>query len=405
MNPILILLTILTGSFFSSPACPPNAIVSEQLTSGSGYFTEIPVTYVRDKILIQVEIGGKARTFLLDTGAPFMVDEALAREMGYREVGSKGLKDASGNRTRVQKVKVPELFLGSTRFSNLPALVYDFRSSLLGCFQIDGIIGSNILKKSVLQFDLAEGVIRLTNKSDKLDVAGSDAISIRLKPKQFNPMVPVRINGEILIWSLLDTGSDDFYSISKEHLAAIQKKGQLTEPALSRTEGSASLGLMGGNESAFEILVGLESLAFQDQPITGQVAIESNHDNDSRIGMRLLERGVLTLDYRKKRIWFKPYPDHEDYRYIQFGLGFVPEGDSWVIREVWSGSDAEREGLVRGDTLLEYGDLTFSGMSVCDVMFQLPAERDKSSIRIKVRHVDGRGDRTYFLRQVTFFGD
>ena len=104
-------------------------------------FTEIPIRVERDKILVTVRVGMPDQTFLVDTGAPFAIDSALAAEMGYSAIGSKGLNDAAGNSTRVKTIRVPAFNLGEVSFTDRPALVYDFGEQPVGMLGIDGIIG------------------------------------------------------------------------------------------------------------------------------------------------------------------------------------------------------------------------------------------------------------------------
>lgn len=386
---------------------PADSSVSEspQSSDGQPVYAEIPFRVERDKILITIRIANTDRTFLVDTGAPFMIDAALAAEMGYAPVGAKNLKDAAGNTARVNALRVPELVLGDIRFSNLQALVYDFRNSLLGCFGIDGIIGSNLLQQSVIQFDWKESKMIITDSASRLDLDMRDAIKIRISAKQSSPFVPVWIQDKLLIWSLLDTGSDDFFTISQRNLSASQKQGLLTGLPLSRSTGSAALGLIGGKDESFELLLDGGSLHIGPVRIADQVAIESNLDDDSRVGMKLLERGRLTLDYKKKRLWFYPYTDMPDYDYNNFGIGFIPEADHWIIREVWSGSDAERWGIALGDTLIQYGEIDMLEESVCKVLFQLPAERNGDSLRVVVRHINPAREEQYTLSRMTLTSD
>ncbi len=369
---------------------------------GKGYYTEIPFRVERDKILVTIKVGNADRTFLLDTGAPFMVDAALVDEMGYRAVGSKNLKDATGNRTQVQTIHVPELVLGDIHFSNQKALMYDFRKGLMGCFEIDGIIGSNLLSRSVIQFDWKAGKLIITDSARRLGKESRKAIKIRVNKKQSSPFVPVRMSDGIRVWSLLDTGSDDFFSMSLEDLKAIQKKGRLMGPPLSQSSGSSNLGLMGGQENAYEMLIDVGKLGLDQVQILENAVIETNLDNDSRVGMKLLERGVLTLDYRKKRVWFELYPELPDYQYSNFGFGFVPKEGHWIIKEVWEGSDAERLGIAIGDTLLQFGQVNVAVESVCDVLFKLPAEKDGDSLQVRVKHVSPGQEERYTLKKKVY---
>ncbi|MBK7342182.1 MAG: retropepsin-like domain-containing protein [Saprospiraceae bacterium] len=114
---------------------PADSSVSEspQTWDGKPVYAEIPFRVERDKILVTIRIANTDRTFLVDTGAPFMIDAALAAEMGYAPVGAKNLKDAAGNTALVNTLRVPELVLGDIRFSNLQArsMIFETASGLL----------------------------------------------------------------------------------------------------------------------------------------------------------------------------------------------------------------------------------------------------------------------------------
>ena len=161
---------------------------------------------------------------------------------------------------------------------------------------------------------------------------------------------------------------------------------RMSVSSAARTTGSASLGLIGGNYDAQGLLIDAGKLSLEDVLIAEHSAIQSNLDDASNISMRLLERGQLTIDYKEQRICFFPYADMPAYRYGHFGLGFVPEGEHWIIKEIWSGSDAERSGIAKGDTLLQYGRVNMTEEDRCHILFQLPAERDGDSLQVEVRH-------------------
>lgn len=367
-------------------------------------YTEIPIRVERDKILVTVRVGNADRTFLVDTGAPFMIDSTLAVEMGYSAIGSKGLNDAAGNSTRVKTIRVPAFNLGEVSFTDRPALVYDFRNSLLGCFGIDGIIGSNLLQQHVVQFDWEAGKLIITDSARRLGLKPGETIRIRVNERQASPYAPVRLQDNIRIWSLLDTGSDEFFTICQADLSSVREKGLLASPPLSQSSGSASLGLLGGQVDVRGWLIDAGMLRLDHVHIADNVAIQSNLDNDSNIGMQLLQRGNLTIDYPGERIWFQPYADIPGYRYEHFGLGFVPEDDHWIIREVWSGTDAERLGIAVGDTLLQYGRVNLSSEGICDILFQLPAERRGDRLEVVVRNVNPWREERYILNRISVGG-
>ena len=82
----------------------------------------------------------------------------------------------------------------------------------------------------------------------------------------------------------------------------------------------------------------------------------------------------------------------------------MPEDDHWIIREVWSGTDAERLGIAVGDTLLQYGRVNLSSEGICDILFQLPAERRGNRLEVVVRHVNPWREERYVLNRISVGG-
>ncbi len=102
---------------------------------------------------------GKPLTVLLDTGTdPSAVDLGLARRLGLR-LGDFALgQDATGDDVPFTETILPWLRLGDVQLRNLFALALDLSTAP---FQVDVVLGYNVLRRLVLQVDYMRRVVRL----------------------------------------------------------------------------------------------------------------------------------------------------------------------------------------------------------------------------------------------------
>ena len=94
--------------------------------------------------------------------------------------------------------------------------------------EADGIIGSNMLRNSVIQIDGRNKEIVITDHTDKLGLKNIMYQEVKFAPGQSNPhiMVAVENRGELLgDMVLIDTGSREFYSMSNEIYGYYKSKG------------------------------------------------------------------------------------------------------------------------------------------------------------------------------------
>ena len=118
----------------------------------------MPVTMIGMRPTVPVEIGGKERHFLIDSGS-FLnaLNVKLTTEPGaaLRNQGTNSLIGADGKTIVMPKVSLLELeFLGTT-FHNATFAV----SGRLG--SVDGLLGQPMLGRMDVEYDLRGGVIRL----------------------------------------------------------------------------------------------------------------------------------------------------------------------------------------------------------------------------------------------------
>ena len=175
---------------------------------------EMPVTMLGTRPLVQAKINGADATFLADSGAFYsMISRASALQYGLK-LGSApfGFEVRGvGGDADVEVTTVKALTLLGTDLHNIEFLV---GGSEVGSGAI-GLIGDNILRFQDVEFDLAEGAIRLFKSDDCANAnlaywgAGKAVSMIPIEagtPAARHIIGPAYVNG-VRIRVLFDTGA------------------------------------------------------------------------------------------------------------------------------------------------------------------------------------------------------
>jgi predicted aspartyl protease len=108
-------------------------------------------------LTVPVEVGGRAFTFLLDTGsARTVLSTAAARAINLKTFPGAKLIGATGA-TDVDHGWVDELRVGPVRLERHLVVVLDLTPLARRDVFIDGILGADVLLRGRMQLDFAEG--------------------------------------------------------------------------------------------------------------------------------------------------------------------------------------------------------------------------------------------------------
>jgi predicted aspartyl protease len=113
--------------------------------------------------VVNVVIGGREATFLIDTGGPdIMLRRPLAEALGLPiSEGGIGVF-AGGRQARVERTVVPEIEIGGIRIRNVPAGINPSANGLkLPGVEIDGVIGTGLLMHFLSTIDYCAGKLTL----------------------------------------------------------------------------------------------------------------------------------------------------------------------------------------------------------------------------------------------------
>ena len=328
------------------------------------YYAEIAYENINGKLIIPVVINGKTYRFLFDTGAPNLITSKLKEELGFKPGKGISVSDANNARQRMEVITIPLFSLGNISFKNTASLVYQGADNILfDCFNIDGIIGSNIFKKSVVQILSKEKLIIITNDAKKLTIKNRKASKLRLVGSQSSPYILVQLKGEKKATEevLFDSGANGFYDLCLKNYNTFKPHKVIS--TLSEGQGANSIGLFGVAENQTQYLVKIPQIIINDAVFKNTTTITES-DDSSRMGSELLDYGNVTIDFKNRKFYFDAFSKEQDIEEKQFGFTPTLIDNKMVVGIVWD--ESLKEKVQFGDEILYVNGIDFNAIDTCD---------------------------------------
>lgn len=174
---------------------------------------KLPARFEHNQPLLESTVNGKTVWFLADTGASkSLLYAATARRLGLKVVDADDVEFYGvGGKRRGQQAFLKELKLGKLSAANMTMFVIEGGES--GERQAGGILGRDVLTQGDIEFDLANGLIRLFQPKDCQSVPlaywSKDFREAKLEPRlnKFSELkVVTELNARRTL-ALLDSGA------------------------------------------------------------------------------------------------------------------------------------------------------------------------------------------------------
>jgi len=355
------------------------------------YYEEITFEFIEGKIIIPVNIEGKRYSFLFDTGSPNIISSTSFDSSSYKITDKHPISDSNNISESIDISLLKELKIGNILFKNTTTLIYNLNSNpFIKCLDIDGVIGSNMLRNSIVQINLADKKLIITNKKKNLKLNFENSTELFLDTKQSNPTIKIKLmRGNHIIPEsgvLIDTGAYDLYQISKDiYNQTLKYKELKVFDILGKSNGYSSLGLYKKitNNDHFRLLI--PTLMINNFEIKNHITNTSN-SNNSIIGTELLEYGTMTIDYKNKRFYFDSHQEKIDNSYDLLGLELTIKDDKMIVGFVWD--ESLKNKIFHGDEILEINDVIIAKLSICDIFFKNLT--DSNTVKLKVKSKKGK---------------
>lgn len=382
MNKIYVLLIA-----FSSFSFAQNIDLNKGNTKEESYYTEIQFEYVNGKIIIPILINEKTYRFLLDTGAPNLITKKLAETLKQKSLQEIKVSDANDNKSSMNFVELPNITIGNVVFENSVALSSNDDGNLVfDCFNLDGFIGSNLLRNSILQIDTRNKTLIITNDEKKLKLNKKNSIELSLIGNQSSPYIWIKLKGKNSGKEqvLLDTGMKGFYDISIRNYSLL--KNENIFKIISTGIGSKEIGLFGNSKDSEQLKIFLPEMKISNSSFLNISTITTN-DKNSRIGIELFENGIATLDFKNKKFYFDQYGINTDLNEKQLGFSATILNQKLSIGIVWD--EKLKDKIFSGDEIIEINGKNYENYLLCDLINKKSIFKEIEIVNIKIRNKSG----------------
>lgn len=348
------------------------------------YYEEFNFEFIKDKIIVSVELEDKSYKFILDTGAPNIISKELDSLFKPRFIRKIPVSDANNVKDTLKVVSLNKLKIGNVTFKDSYSLVHDLKKTpLWECFGIDGFIGSNMLRNSIIQIDLKNKKIKLTDNKNNLDLNKKRSSKIKLTKSQSSPYVWIKLSGEDdgKEQVLIDTGADGLYDISLGNFKEFENENIFEK--IGESIGASSIGMFGDVTASKHYKLRLPSMRVTGLEIENYLTNTTNDDN-SRIGSDILKYGIITIDYKNKRFYIQQELDKIKATNSDFGFTRTLKNGKLIIGFVW---DLELKKKIKyGDEIIE---INGKPVQICDLITQNPFSRNNNSVNLKIKPAEG----------------
>lgn len=312
--------------------------------------TEIPFEMRLGLVIIPVTINGKTYDFLVDTGAPNLCSKELAAELNLKTVVSQKAGDSQGVKEKLDFVEIPAIYLNGICFKGTGAAVADInKSEVLSCMKADGIIGANLMKEAIWEFDYERQVITVSEKRTSFSIP-ENAVHVPFSPALTStPRVNISYNGVEDKNVTFDTGSNGYFASSKEIFKTIKDKNPTLKNAVSH--GSSGSGLYGKAAEDTNYIAQIDStqlggLLIQNTLVTFEKGART-------LGTKFLKNFRVILDWNAREIVLIPVNPFKNSSFESFGFSPFISENKLVVSDLYIDCEASAKGIKLGTQILE----------------------------------------------------
>ena len=340
---------------------PPSKDVADFRFLKGGDSVVVPFQYIEGHIYMMVNIEGKERLWILDSGAGMTIaDSSFIADIGLTAEGNlKG--QGAGNTVQVSFVTLPSYRVSDIEFEQQKVGVINLNQLFHRIIGLDiaGILGYDFLSRFVTKIDYAGQELTIYLPDSFTYTGTGKLMDAPLKGNFFG--LPLSVDNEYSGTWNLDLGANGLsfhYPYAEEH-------GLLDRPGISHVSFGAG-GSMEGRISRFKT-VELAGYVVPDLvvdiPLQKGMGAFASKELVGNIGNDLFRHFTLYLDYKRQQVAVEKGGDFDKvFPYDRSGVQFwYDDNDQVEVFFVAPGTPGEKAGLKKGDKITSINgiDVTF----------------------------------------------
>jgi hypothetical protein len=348
------------------------------------YYVELPYESINGKMILSVGLKGKTHRFLFDTGAPTALNKELATQISADLMHTDIARDVNGHADSVSIVKLNDINLGNVTFSGIPSMC--FLPDLYKCWNVDGVIGSNLLRSSIVSIVSAKHLIIIADQSDKLPLNKRHSVPLITNEGnnvQSNPVIKINLKNKVNLALQFDTGDNGFLRFTDDFMNQLAKYD--VYETIAKGYGASQIGGGGLQANADKYLLKIPFLNIGSARFDN-VITETNKGGTAGFGTKLLEYGNVTLDFINSKFYFDGYIETNDLNGKHWPFQPTVTDNKLVVGLVWD----KAINLVKpGEQIVAINDEQFLQVNLCEMINRKPVLADKDSVTITIKNQQG----------------
>ncbi len=382
MNTLKRLFYILLPYFVLS-SCAMSYTKAMQLggTTTSEINETIHVEVINELIIMPVDINGHTYRFLFDTGAPFSVSQELHNLYAYDLINKSTLTDSDKSKSSLEIIKVDSINIGDITFTDQTAFVADFKqNAIIKCLNIDGIVGSNLMKHCNWTIDMQNETIHLSSHSSSTTPDAFVTIPFK-RNAQYDIILDLKIGQTSVDGVKLDYGSNGSLSLPKNTFAKLKSTEDIHT---LKSSGFTQSGLFGVRKPYSSELFRADSIRIEDL-LLDNILIKSG--KSSLLGGKILTNYIVHINWDNQTVAFAKQKQQDNFE-ATFGIniGFT---DKLIVQSVLDNTPAKINGIEANMEILKIDDLDFTSQhTLCDYLVYFKTERPTLQLTYKTLEGD-----------------
>lgn len=376
-----VFLLVLLTSFISCNTIKTYQVLQRGSIARENYKETIPFEIKFGLIIIKVKIEGKTYDFILDTGAPTVISVELQQVLKLKTFSETKAMDSQGKKDNIKFVQIPTLGIQNLEFNNIGAGILDFnKSDAIKAFDVDGIIGANLMRKSIWYIDFVHNEITITNKIESIPNLPKKYDSVMFKESiSGTPKIKMTYNGCTDNDVTFDTGSNGDFTSSSTIFESVKK----ISPQLKYAKGygSYSAGIHGQTNNDTAYFAKIDSTKFGSIKLKNTM-VSFEHKKAQTIGLSFLKNYNILIDWNTKKILLFKTNEFSNLPLKSIGFSVTCSTNNAFVSFIYSNTKAEKEGLKLNDEISKINSETL------DNSFQKWYEIKKNRIKSKDNSIE-----------------
>lgn len=368
------------------------------------YNIQIPFEYKLGLIFIDVEIDGSTYKFMIDSGSSNVISKDLAEKLNLQSANKNNVEDSKGVSSDFDFTVIEKIGIGQLNYLDTGAAIIDLDASDdIACLNIDGLIGANLMKKSIWKIDYTAKMIQISNDINSFEVPDGNKKIPMFTELTGSPIIDVIIDEIEEKNVIVDVGSNAGFSLSMDTYNALVKDNPNMVKRSSYGLSSSALSEDNFMTTTFhEVLT--NTISF------GEVSLKDTHvefsedDKVSTIGSEFLENYDVIINWSDYEIILIKKKESSTLETSSYGFGYRYSNNNIVIDKLLNNSKAEKEGLKINDRIIRINN-TFFGKVLASEWCQILQNGlfDENSDTIELVIIRGDKELTFNLTKEVLF--